>query len=115
MTSSIRSLIATGTKLWFDSIEPTGVVESKRSGVTGATSNPIIVTEIIQNPKYREQITKMKSQGKSAYDIAWQINNQFVTAAENEFFPVFEHTRGGKSYSRRGLKNLPRHNEISLS
>ena len=37
----LRSLIATGTKLWLDSIDPDLVKTNRSWGATGATSNPI--------------------------------------------------------------------------
>ena len=41
MTSPLQSLIACGTKLWLDSIDPDLVAHSRKLGATGATSNPI--------------------------------------------------------------------------
>ena len=43
MSDPLKSLIATGTKLWLDSIDPDLVLENRSWGATGATSNPIIV------------------------------------------------------------------------
>ena len=40
---SLQSLIATGTKLWLDSVDPDEVSSNVAWGATGATSNPIIV------------------------------------------------------------------------
>ena len=98
MSSPLRSLVASGTKLWIDSVDPKAIIENKRAGATGATSNPIIIAEIIQRASYREQIKKMKCQGKSAHDIAWRIDDQLVTGAEKAFLPVFERTRGNDGY-----------------
>ena len=44
----LESLIATGTKLWLDSIDPDLVAENRKFGATGATSNPIIVSDLIK-------------------------------------------------------------------
>ena len=43
----IRSLLATGTKLWLDSIDPDLVQRDFAAGATGATSNPIIVADLV--------------------------------------------------------------------
>ena len=48
MTAPLQSLVATGTKLWLDSIDPKLVELSKSQGATGATSNPIIVANIVK-------------------------------------------------------------------
>ncbi len=40
MASPLKSLIACGTKLWLDSIDPDLVVRNRAWGATGATSNP---------------------------------------------------------------------------
>src|SRR5436853_623242 len=42
MPSPLQTLIASGTKLWLDSIDPDLVKRNRALGATGATSNPII-------------------------------------------------------------------------
>src|SRR6185295_8693175 len=44
---SLASLIATGTKVWLDGVEPENIRASRALGVTGATSNPTIVSQIV--------------------------------------------------------------------
>lgn len=44
---SLASLIATGTKVWLDGIEPDDTRTNLARGITGATSNPSIVSKII--------------------------------------------------------------------
>src|SRR5207249_2184363 len=48
----IQSLIATGTKVWLDSVDPEQVAVNRRWGVTGATSNPIIVADLVQTGRF---------------------------------------------------------------
>jgi len=48
----LESLIATGTKLWLDSIDPDLVVANRQFGATGATSNPIIVGDLIKTGRF---------------------------------------------------------------
>ena len=48
MTSPLRSLIAAGTKLWLDSIDPDLVKSNRALGASGATSNPIIVADLLK-------------------------------------------------------------------
>jgi len=49
MTSPLKSLIASGTKLWLDSIDPELVVSNRQLGASGATSNPIIIADLIKS------------------------------------------------------------------
>ena len=53
---SLKSLIATGTKLWLDSIDPDLVKKNRALGATGATSNPIIVSDLIKTGRFDAQI-----------------------------------------------------------
>ena len=45
---SLRSLIDIGTKIWLDSIDPEEVKKNRAAGATGATSNPIIISDLIK-------------------------------------------------------------------
>ena len=40
----LESLVACGTKLWLDSVDPAEVDRNLAFGATGATSNPIIIS-----------------------------------------------------------------------
>ena len=46
MASALESLIATGTKLWLDSIDPDLVIKNRALGATGATSLVISASPI---------------------------------------------------------------------
>ena len=47
----LESLVACGTKLWLDSIDP-DEVQRNRAGATGATSNPIIIADLIKTGRF---------------------------------------------------------------
>ena len=96
--SALESLVKSGTKLWLDSIDPQLVLASKEYGATGATSNPIIVSDIIKTGRYDNDIKQLKSEGKDASDVAWTLTNQLVSQAEEVFLPVFEATKGNDGY-----------------
>ena len=98
MSKSLQSLIETGSKIWVDSIDPQLVAENYQKGATGATSNPIIISNLIKTGRFDEQIQKLKKSGLSAHDIAWQMTDQFVSDAEQVFAPVFERTAGDDGY-----------------
>ena len=96
--SPLESLIATGTKLYLDSVDPDLVVENRGFGATGATSNPAIISDLMGSGRYDEQITELAESGASNEEIAWQLTDQVVTEAERVFLPVFEATNGDDGY-----------------
>ena len=44
----LESLVACGTKLWLDSVDPDEVEKNLGWGATGATSNPIIIADLVK-------------------------------------------------------------------
>jgi transaldolase len=98
MASPLLSLVNAGTKLWLDSIDPKLVALSKAQGATGATSNPIIVANLVKSGAFDKDIEALKSQGKRGEELAWLLTDQIVSAAEKVFFPVFEATKGNDGY-----------------
>ena len=63
MTSPLRSLIASGTKLWLDSIDPDLVQRNRALGATGATSNPIIIADLIKTGRFDTDLTGFMRRG----------------------------------------------------
>ena len=98
MASSLKSLIACGTKLWLDSIDPDLVQKNRALGATGATSNPIIVSDLIKTGRFDSSLSQFMQQGLSDHDIAWQLTDQLVRHAQQVFLPVWEGTRGDDGY-----------------
>ena len=95
MTTPLQSLVASGTKLWLDSIDPKLVTLSKSQGATGATSNPIIVANIVKSGLVDGMIRELRAKGMPAEEVAWAVTNHLVSEAEQVFLPVFQaRTRG---------------------
>ena len=95
---SLQSLIATGTKLWLDSVEPQLVTKNRALGATGATSNPIIVSDIVKGGHYDEQIVELVDKGLDDDAIAWELDNRLVKQAQDVFLPAWEKTHGNDGY-----------------
>jgi transaldolase len=95
---SLRSLIATGTKLWLDSVDPDLVEKNFRMGVTGATSNPIIVSDLIKTGRFDQQIETFIDRGMDDSTIAWALTDYLVSEAQEVFQGVWEKTRGNDGY-----------------
>ncbi len=98
MSSPLASLISTGTKLWLDSIDPELVVSNRALGATGATSNPIIVADLIESGRFDDQLQSLASQGLDDAAITWQMTDRMVQEAQNVFLPVWEATEGNDGY-----------------
>jgi transaldolase len=98
MVSPLRSLIDCGTKLWLDSIDPDLVQTNSKLGATGATSNPVIVSDLIKTGRFDSQMQKLIDDGLEDDAIAWQLTDQLVRGAQKVFLPVWEETRGNDGY-----------------
>lgn len=98
MASPLKSLIATGTKLWLDSVDPDLVVENRALGATGATSNPVIVSNLIKTGRFDEQLDSFMRQGLADDEIAWRTTDQLVRNAQEVFRPVWDETAGNDGY-----------------
>jgi transaldolase len=95
---SLESLIGSGTKVWLDGVEPDAVQENRAWGITGATSNPTIVSAIIGKRHFDDWITDLIDQGLGDEAIAWALDDQLVGSAQNVFLPVWEKTHGDDGY-----------------
>ena len=95
---SLKSLIATGTKLYLDSIEPELVRKNFALGASGATSNPIIISDIIKGGAFDEKIAALVGRGLDDSAIAWELTDQLVRGAQQVFLPVWEKEKGNNGY-----------------
>ena len=98
MASPLQSLIASGTKLWLDSIDPDLVQRNRALGATGATSNPIIIADLIKTGRFDAELVKLMRQGLSDQDVAWQLTDMLVRQAQKVFEPVWLSTKGDDGY-----------------
>src|SRR5262245_49702430 len=98
MTTPLQSLVATGTKLWLDSIDPELVVSNRAMGATGATSNPIIVSDLIKTGRFDEDMGRLFKKGLNDSDVAWAMTDKLVRQAQEVFAPVWEETKGDNGY-----------------
>jgi transaldolase len=94
----LTSLIATGTKLWLDSVDPDLVARNRALGATGATSNPIIIGDLIKTGRFDGDLSRLIREGASDEDIAWQLTDMLVRQAQQEFLPAWEKTHGDDGY-----------------
>src|SRR5947207_12607811 len=99
MASPLQSLIATGTKLWLDSIDPDFVRTNRQLGATGATSNPIIIADLVKSGRFDAQLDELLAGGDMRdEDVAWELTDHAVRDAQEVFLPVWKSTRGDDGY-----------------
>jgi transaldolase len=98
MISPVRSLIACGTKLWLDSIDPELVVKNRALGASGATSNPIIIGDLIKTGRFDTELDDLIAQKLSDDQIAWRMTDRLVSDAQAVFRPVYEQCHGNDGY-----------------
>jgi transaldolase len=98
MPSPLQSLLTAGTKLWLDSIDPDLVRSNRAAGATGATSNPIIVADLVATGRFDAEIGRLVRQALDDSQIAWQVTDTLVCDAQQVFLPVWEQTGGNDGY-----------------
>lgn len=94
----LESLVATGTKLWLDSVDPDEVVRNRKFGATGATSNPIIISDLLKTGRFDDQMTRLFAKGHDDGEVAWLMTDTLVKQAQEVFLPVWEETKANDGY-----------------
>jgi len=114
MATPLASLIASGTKLWLDGVDPDEVARNRTWGATGATSNPIIIADLIETGKFDKQLGSMLRKYSDDRDVAWEMTDMFVRQAKEVFYPVWEATRGNDGYVSFELDPLLEDPELNI-
>lgn len=98
MPTPLETLVACGTKVWLDSIDPDLVLENRKFGATGATSNPIIIADLLKTGRFDDQIRALVADGHSDDAIAWAMTDRLVRQAQEVFASVYMETAGNNGY-----------------
>jgi transaldolase len=115
MLTPLQSLVQCGTKLWLDSVDPDEVKRNKAWGASGATSNPIIIADLIETGRFDKDLARLLAEGNSDEDLAWKLTDALVRQAQAAFLPDWQNTKGDSGYVSFELdplledpdKNLP--------
>jgi transaldolase len=67
-------------------------------GATGATSNPVIVTNLLKTGRFDDQIQELLQAGFADDAIAWQMTDRLVREAQEVFHDVWRQTQGNDGY-----------------
>jgi transaldolase len=111
----LQSLVATGTKLWLDSIDPVEVQTNRQYGATGATSNPIIIADLIKTGRFDDLIAQLLREGLNDHDLAWKLTDHLVRQAQEVFLPSWEQTKGNDGYVSFELDPLLEDTAVSFT
>jgi transaldolase len=109
-------LVASGTKVWLDSVDPDEVKANRALGATGATSNPIIIADLIKTGQFDPLIVKLLREGQDDDTaLAWSLTDHLVREAQQVFLPVWEQTHGDDGYVSFELDPLLEDSSCQLS
>jgi transaldolase len=95
----MQSLIATGSKVWLDSVDPDLVRINRARGITGATSNPIIISDLVKSGRFDADLEALiVDRGLSDEQAAWQFTDQIVRGAQDVFRPAWKQANADDGY-----------------
>jgi transaldolase len=95
---SLASLVKTGTKLWLDSVDPDLVDKNIKLGATGATSNPIIISDLLKTGRFDNVMETFFDEGMSDEQVAWAMTDYLVSDAQDKFQEINDSTSGDDGY-----------------
>lgn len=98
MPHGLASLIASGTKLWLDSIDPELVRTNRAAGATGATSNPVIISDLIKTGRFDDRIAALVKAGNDDDTIAWALTDELVRGAQGVFLDIWKESHGNDGW-----------------
>ena len=115
MADAIRSLIATGTKLYLDSVQPSEIDQNLDWGAVGATSNPAIISGIVKAGGLDDRIESLLVAGHDDESVAWALTDALVSHAESKFEGVHGKSNGNTGWISFELDPLIEDPELGLS
>ncbi len=115
MNRSLQSLIDCGTKLYLDSVMPAEVDKNLAWGAVGATSNPAIISSIVEAGVVDDAIEKHLAAGLDDESIAWELTDGLVREAQQKFAHVHQQTKGNAGWVSFELDPLIEDPDLGLS
>src|SRR5262245_39942142 len=90
----LGSLVACGTKVWLDSVDPAEVDRNLGFGATGATSNPIIIADLLKTGRFDDTLTRLMKESEDNDVVAWKMTDLLVREAQAKFLPAWQKSKG---------------------
>ncbi|MFO0852376.1 MAG: transaldolase family protein [Gemmataceae bacterium] len=94
----LKSLVKSGTKLWLDSVDPDLIASNRQLGATGATSNPIIISDLLKTGRFDAEMQRLMKAGQDDEAVAWAMTDHLVKSAQEVFAPVHRETKGNDGW-----------------
>jgi transaldolase len=94
----LESLVACGTKLWLDSVDPDEVDKNIAWGATGATSNPIIIADLVETGRFDGDMKRFLHDSENDEALAWKMTDSLVHRAQDKLLPAWEKSKGDTGY-----------------
>ena len=94
----LESLVATGTKVWLDSVDPDEIRRNRKLGATGATSNPIIIADLVKTGRFDNDLQSFFDKSDSDEEVAWMMTDKLVNEAQSIFHDVWKQTKGNDGW-----------------
>jgi len=98
MATGIASLVELGSKIWLDSVDPDEVVKNKALGVSGATSNPIIISGLIESGRFDQTMQSFMEEASDDEELAWKMTDFLVRSAQQQFHDVWHKSKGDNGW-----------------
>lgn len=115
MAEGIASLIECGSKIWLDSVDPDEITNNKTLGITGATSNPIIIAGLIESGRFDDVLASLAKDDVTDEDLAWKMTDFLVGNAQEAFQKVWQDTAGNDGWVSFELDPLLEDPDCELS
>jgi len=94
----LQSIVAAGTKLWLDSVDPDEIARNRAFGATGATSNPIIIADLLNTGRFDAAMATFFAAGHDDTAVAWAMTDKLVKDAQLVFEPTWHETQGNDGW-----------------
>ena len=111
---SLKTIANAGSKIWSDSVDPEVIEKLIPEGVTGATSNPVIIADLIQTGRFDDHLKRLLAE-MNDYGVAWAMNDYLVGEAQEQFQEIWEKTGGNDGYVSFELDPLVEDPDRNLS
>src|SRR5262245_18169015 len=102
----LESLVACGTKVWLDSVDPAEVARNLGFGATGATSNPIIIADLLKTGRFDETLKRLMTESEDNDVVAWKMTDSLVRDAQSKFLPARQKSKGDAGWVSLQLEPL---------
>ena len=94
----LQSLVACGTKLWLDSVDPKEVAANRASARAAPRPTRSSSATSSRPAASTSRLTAFLKEGLDDEALAWRLTDMLVRQAQEVFLPVWESTKGDDGY-----------------